>query len=158
MRVTTLLHVCVAFCVALSVQPSPRRRRRRTAPRRRSTSRAGAAIATRSSRDREKQHIPESGHRHSIQPRSRKAAHSRKRPPRPISRLPGLGDDCWRCTRTRYPVVVNHETETAHVVRVAGKELGRGFLLAPSLSFILKTLVFVETVCRRMALLLRRRL
>ena len=36
--------------------------------------------------------------------------------------------------------------------------VGRCFLLAPSLPFILKTLVFIEKVCRRMALLLRRRL
>ena len=35
---------------------------------------------------------------------------------------------------------------------------GECFLLAPSLPFILKTLVFIEKVCRRMALLLRRRL
>ena len=34
----------------------------------------------------------------------------------------------------------------------------RCFLLAPSLSFILKTLVFMQQVCRRIALLLRRRL
>ena len=32
------------------------------------------------------------------------------------------------------------------------------FLLAPSLFFVLKTLVFIEKVCRRTALLLRRRL
>ena len=35
---------------------------------------------------------------------------------------------------------------------------GECFLLAPPLPFILKTLVFIEKVCRRMALLLRRRL
>ena len=60
----------------------------------------------------------------------------------------------------RWPATPPPQAAVSHLVRqLARRTPGSScFLLAPSLFFVLKTLVFIEKVCRRMALLLRRRL